>query len=317
MTKPQILGIGSSHIDLYLQVDESTFAQFAPPKSRVLDRNSFEDLKKDLVKRCPGGCAANTIRVLAQLGERCAFLSCVGNDKAGSFFLENLKELQIHSHVSVLPDFTTIQLICLVNPKGEKRILYPDIKEPATSFKEAYFQGIDWTHIDSFQFEIGNDLEKAMAFTSSPVSFNLGNAEIAAEYRDPILSFLEKRVDLLFGNEEEIQSLTQLSSEDGCLRLQEICPIVVMTRGNKGCLIVSKNGLISLPALPIKAIDSTGAGDFFAGGFLFGYRRGYSLKQCGILGNLLGSAVCEVLGTELPEKKWMELRIASQEFSNN
>ncbi len=307
--KKKVIGIGSAHIDLFLKVDKETFDSFSSLKSRYLSTEEFDRLSRQKgIMALPGGCAANTIRGLAHLGLPTAFLSCVGNDLEGDLFLSNLRKLGIRSEVTARADFSTIRLLCLIGVDGEKRILYPDQAEPRTTFNKNQFLDVDWVHIDAFQFEIGNALEKAMEFARCSTSFNLGNSQVAAEYKEKILAFLEQHAEIVFGNEEEIASVTGLGGEAGCKKLQAICPIVAMTRGSKGCLIASENGIFTVPAFPAKRIDSTGAGDYFASGFLFGYMHGFPLIRCAEIGNRLGSALIEVLGTELPEEKWKMLK---------
>lgn len=308
---PRVLGIGSAHVDVFIRVDEEAFEIYALPESRHIERDVF-DLMLDLGEKVlPGGCAANTIRGLAHLGVPCAFLSCVGKDRAGRFFLENLKELGIHSEVEVVPGFKTIQLICLIGPTGEKRILYPKQEEPKIEFKKEHFEGIDWVHIDAFQFEIGNDLGKIPE--GPKISLNLGNVEIVREYKQKILRFSEDHVDVLFGNEEEVKELTGLAAEEACLELQTKCPLVVMTREAKGCLIASGGKLLEVSGQKAKRVDATGAGDAFASGFIFGMLRRESLQRCGSFGNRLGAAIVEEIGAQLPEKKSAQLLSEFQE----
>jgi len=314
MKSPRVLGIGSAHVDVFIKVDQEAFEIYALPESRHVDPDIFE-LMLDLgEKTLPGGCAANTVRGLAHLGLPCSFLSCVGEDPAGLFFLDNLKELGIRSEVGIIPGFQTIQLICLIGPTGEKRILYPKQEEPQIEFKKEQFEGIDWIHIDAFQFEIGNDLEKAMELSSGKVSFNLGNVEVVQEQRQKILGFLETHADVVFGNEEEMKELTGLPGEEGCLILQKKCPLVVMTREAKGCLIAHGGKLLAVPGQKAKKVDATGAGDLFASGFIFGLLQGKSLENCGLFGNLLGAAIVEMIGAELSEKKWRQLRLDLEEL---
>ncbi len=304
-----VLGIGSAHIDLFLKVDKKTFESFKSSRSRHLRLEDFNRFAKTKgIQILPGGCAANTIRGLSHLGRSCAFLSCVGRDPEGELFLANLKKLKIRSEVSVKPGFSTIRLLCLVGPEGEKRILYPNQTEPPTVFTPTHFKDAGWIHVDAFQFEVGNDLDQAMKLAGCRASFNLGNAEIAAEYREKILSFLKSHAEIVFGNESEFQALTGLSGEEGRLKLQEICPIAVMTRGPKGCLIVSRKQVFSQSGLPVKMVDATGAGDYFASGFLYGYLNHFPLKRCAEIANLVGSALVEGLGTELPETTWERIR---------
>jgi sugar/nucleoside kinase (ribokinase family) len=140
-----------------------------------------------------------------------------------------------------------------------------------------------------------------MKLSSGKVSFNLGNVEVIQGHRQKILKFLEAHVDVVFGNEEELRELTGMPAEEGCLALQKKCPLVVMTREAKGCLIAQGGKLLAVPGQQAKKVDATGAGDVFASGFIFGLLQGKSLENCGLFGNLLGAAIVEVIGADLSE----------------
>jgi sugar/nucleoside kinase (ribokinase family) len=101
--------------------------------------------------------------------------------------------------------------------------------------------------------------------------------------------------------------LTWPASSQACYLLQKYCPIAVVSAGKDGCYVGSQDEVIHCPGRKANVVDTTGAGDLFASGFLWGYLKGYPLKKCGELGNLLGSHCVEVLGAEIPDWKWEEI----------
>ena len=108
-----------------------------------------------------------------------------------------------------------------------------------------------------------------------------------------------------FANDEEIKALTGLEdAAAGCMALQQMCPVGVVTLGAKGCLIGHRENVEMVPAYPAKVIDTTGAGDIFSAGFLYGYLRNWKLEECASMGHRLASAVVEVVGTALPKQRW-------------
>ena len=168
-----------------------------------------------------------------------------------------------------------------------------------------YFKKIQLVHLEAYTFrryltERSVELAKS---AQSIVSIDLSSFEIVREFKERMLKLLPD-ITIVFANEKETRELTGLEPLEGCLKLQEMCSMAVVLRGEKGCLVGHKGKIIHSPAFSTHVIDSTGAGDLFASGFLYGILKGHSLEKCAQLGNRLGSAVVEVTGAELPPEKW-------------
>jgi sugar/nucleoside kinase (ribokinase family) len=140
------------------------------------------------------------------------------------------------------------------------------------------------------------------------VSIDLSDSWTVSRHKETLQYLLSNYVDIVFANEDEVLALTGLSPEDGCLKLQEICPIAVVTLGPDGCLVGHKDKIITVATYPATVLDTTGAGDLFACGFLYGYLHNYPLLACARIGNRLGSSIVEVIGAELPKEKWGEIQ---------
>jgi sugar/nucleoside kinase (ribokinase family) len=125
-------------------------------------------------------------------------------------------------------------------------------------------------------------------------------------FKDPLTKLIPQSVDVLFANEDETRIFTGFSSEQGCRKLLELCPLVVVTAGEKGCFVGHKEEVHYVPGFPAHAVDTTGAGDHFISGFLYGHLHGLPLFDCARLGNRLGALLTEVIGTELSDWSQVE-----------
>lgn len=312
-----VFGIGTSPIDLLVQVDEdfirnhtTRMANTSQVDTGMIQRCICES--RQPAKMVPGGSAANTIRALTKLGEKCAFFGAVGEDSYGEKFCRNLVDHGVISRVFRNPNISTCHVLCMVAPNGERMFLgvNPSIREVEIDRRD--IEQAKWLHVEGRLFEDGdplavmNMLELAK---SAHVGISLAlSCNIVQKHKQILTKALSKYVDILFCNEDEIVELTELQPEEGCLKAQQFCPIAVVTLGNKGCYVASNNELLHVPALTANVIDTTGAGDFFAAGFLYGYLHKKPIETCAKIGHHLGRAIVEVMGAELSELKWVEIR---------
>jgi sugar/nucleoside kinase (ribokinase family) len=320
----RVLGIGHACIDLFIPVSEE-FLVHVPGKKGGAEPIGMEQLSQILaVSHIPphvatGGSCANAIKGLASLGERCAFLTQIGNDSLGKHFIQYMKKLGIVTFFST-SDHPTAQVLCLITPDGQRtmRFFAGCSEEVADNFFNAeYFKDIHLMHIDAYTMRNDHLVEKVMQLAKeakAKISMDLSSFEIVHQFHDSLTELLLRYVDIVFANEDETKALTGLGTFEGCLKLQDMCSIAVVLMGPQGCLVGHQGQAVPVPGFPVKAIDSTGAGDLFASGFLYGYLQGYPLVKCARIGNRLGSAVVEVQGAEIPFEKWKTLhKILHQE----
>ncbi len=318
-----VVGVGTACMDVLIAVDDEFLAKNVPGEPGGCFPLSQEILEK-ILGASPskptmvlGGSSANTIRGLAKLGEKCALISYVGPDEFGKKVIENLQELHITNKVSQLEDCTTGWALCMISPDGQRTIRYLDRKSMGTLPVPDDFKNVDLVYIEAYRLRHGDFVEKVMEMAQREkcqIALNLGSTEIVGRYKERILNITSCYVDLIFSNEDEIRALTDLSPEEGCLQLQKICPIVVVTQGAKDCLVGHRGKVLKIPAFETTVLDTTGAGDLFASGFLYGYRQNFPLEQCAELGHHLGSAIIQVMGAELPEERWEKLRSVTRDL---
>lgn len=309
----RILGIGDACIDLLLPVSEEFLAQIPGEKGgsqpiEIEELNRIISASHSQPLIATGGSCANTLKGLAGLREKCAFLSTTGYDTLGEHFSLTLKKWGILG-LFTKSQLSTSVVLCLITPDGQRtmRFFAGCSREMSDSFLHPdYFKGIRLVHLDAYTFRRGNLTERAAGLAKSAqalISMDLSSFEVIREFRERMLGLLPA-ISVVFANEKETRELTGLGPREGCLKLQELCAIAVVLRGKEGCYVGHQGTIVESPAFAAHVVDSTGAGDLFASGFLYGFLNGYSLEVCAKLGNRLGSAIVEVAGAELPPEKW-------------
>jgi sugar/nucleoside kinase (ribokinase family) len=310
----RILGVGAACMDLLIPVSEDFLAHVPGEKGGaqpigIEKLNQIISQSEVMPKLATGGSCANTIKGLASLDEKCAFLSNIGSDALGEHFTQYMKKLGIVALFSK-SSHPTPRVLCLITPDGQRTMRFCagcSVEMSDHFLHPDYFKKVKLVHLDAYTLRNGNLTRRVMQLAKeahAKVSIDLSSFEIIRDYHATLLEILPLYVDIVFANEDETRALTGLGALEGCLKLQEICPVAVTLMGKEGCLVGHKGEVFHSPGFPAQLVDSTGAGDLFASGFLYGYLQGYSLPKCARLGNRFGSAIVEVQGAELPAEKW-------------
>lgn len=315
----EVLGIGAPIVDLILHVDDDFLQEHAPGYKGGGYRPGWEKFSKILELAsdnsptiATGGSCSNTIKGLASLGVSTALFGKLGNDKMGDFFLEKIVPLGIESlHISC--QTPTAQVMCLVTPdKNRTFVVFPGAGDEISpnDLTDQLFEGIRHLHVDGYMLYNGQIVEEAMKrakANGATVSFDLATFNVVNAYKDHILHLLDNYVDLLFANQDEATALIGLTDEEACEELLALCDTVVILAGADGCIAGSKEGILRQGTAKVDVVDTTGAGDLFASGFIYGYLKGMPLCKCARLGNLLGSTVVTVNGAEIPKHLWEKI----------
>ncbi|MFQ5884110.1 MAG: carbohydrate kinase family protein [Thermoplasmata archaeon] len=250
----------------------------------------------------PGGSAANTIYGLAKLGINSAFIGAVGNDSEGEEILDDFKEVGVDtSRIEVIGGVRTGVVIGFVDDLGERALYVSPGANNEIGVKSVdmdFLESSKIVHTSSFvgdkQFVIQKEICKSLG---DKVRLSLcPGALYTGRGMEQLRPMLESS-DLIFLNRTETEELTGKSYMGGSKDLLKLgCRIVVVTLGEEGCYILDKGGEYEVPAQAKKAVDTTGAGDSFATGFLYGVLKGRSPEQCGRIGNLVSSKCIEAVG---------------------
>ena len=321
--KYDVLGIGNAIFDVLVQTDESFLGRHGMTKGgmALIDEARALSIYQDMgpAIEMSGGSAANTIVGVASLGARAAFVGKVRDDQIGGMYTHDIRAAGVAfttPPASAGP--STARCYVLVTPDGERTMntflgaaqnLHPnDIDADAIAAAQIiYLEGYLWDPPRAKEAflkaaKIAHDAERDVALT-------LSDAFCVDRYRAEFLDLIRNgTVDLVFANERELHSLYETADFDTALKaLRNDARLAVVTRSEKGCLVVSREGTDAVPANPIdRLVDATGAGDLFAAGFLVGLSRGADNRTAARLGALAAAEVIQHLGAR-PERSLKDL----------
>jgi sugar/nucleoside kinase (ribokinase family) len=321
--KYDVLGIGNAIFDVLVQTDESFLAAHDMTKGgmALIDEARATAIYRDMgpATEMSGGSAANTIVGLANLGARAAYVGKVKDDQIGRLYSHDIRAAGVafETRAATQGPATGCSYI-LVTPDGERTMntylgaaqeLMPDDIDPAqvAASSVIYLEGYLW---DPKNAKDAFVKASTIAHESGrQVALTLSDSFCVDRYRGEFLDLMRNgTVDLVFANEAELRSLYQTSDFDTALKqLRADTSLGVVTRSEKGCVVAARDGVVSVPAFPIeKMVDTTGAGDLFAAGFLFGLVRGASHENAGRLGALAAAEVIQHIGAR-PQVSLKEL----------
>ena len=321
--KYDVLGIGNAIFDVLVQTDEEFLATHGMTKGgmALIDETRAGSIYRDMgpATKMSGGSAANTIVGIANLGARAAYVGKVRDDEVGRLYTHDIRAAQVAFDTKAASGGpATGCSYILVTPDGERTMntylgaaqeLTPDDIEEAqiAASSIVYLEGYLWdpkSAKDAFvkAATIAHGAGRQVALT-------LSDSFCVDRYRDEFIGLMrDGTADLIFANEAELRSLYRTSDFDTALtQLRKDAKLGVVTRSEKGCVVASADGVIAVPAFPIeKMVDTTGAGDLFAAGFLFGMVRGAGHENSGRLGALAAAEVIQHIGAR-PQTSLKEL----------
>ncbi|KQW19328.1 carbohydrate kinase [Afipia sp. Root123D2] len=311
--KYDVLGIGNAIFDVLVRTEDDFLRAHGMDKGSMalIDEARAAAIYKAMgpATEISGGSAANTIVGVADFGARAAYVGKVKDDQIGRLYMHDIRAAKVAFDTAAAAGGpATGCSYILVTPDGERTMntylgaaqdLSPNDIDPAqiaaSSF--VYLEGYLWDPKDAKDAflkasKIAHDNGRTVALT-------LSDAFCVGRYRGEFLDLIRsKTVDLVFANEAELQSLYETDDFDKALvQLRNDAKLAVVTRSEKGCVVASGDSTIAVPAFPVtKVVDTTGAGDLFAAGFLFGLVRGVNHEQAGRLGVLAAAEIIQHLG---------------------
>ena len=321
-TRFDVVGIGNAIVDVLTNAEDEFLNTHGMIKgSMALIDSETADLiygKMNPAVECSGGSAANTIAGLASLGGSGAFIGKVADDQLGEIFSHDIRAQGVTFNTALICDGpSTGRCLIMVTPDAQRTMqtflgasadLGPeDIDEEViTAAKVTYLEGYLWDPPRAKEAFIKASIIAHEA--GRTVSLSLSDPFCVDRHREEFLSLVDDYVDVLFANEEEIMSLYQRDNFDAALQdVRNHCRIAALTRGDKGSVVVSRDEIHILDAEPVdKVIDTTGAGDAFAAGFLHGLTREMPLDVCGRIGGIASAEIISHFGAR-PETPLNEL----------
>ena len=317
---PAVLGVGNALVDIITVLkNDSILERFGLPRGSMtlvdaeLSKKIYETIISDKIEMSTGGSVANTMRTLASLGGKGGYLGKTGKDELGKIFKDAFEQKGIKTHLSH-SNTETGRVMGLVSPDSERTMatyLGAAAELTPADFTPELFAGYDYLYMEGylvFNHELirtGVEMAKAAGLK---IAIDLASFNVVDANRDFLKNLILKYVDIVFANEEEAKSLTGKEPEAALYEISEMCELTIVKIGKNGSYIKRGEEVLKIGTIPAKAIDTTGAGDSYAAGFFYGLTNGYNLETSGKIAALVSGKVVEVVGANLPENQWPEIR---------
>lgn len=327
-----VFGIGNAIVDILAFVDDQVITDLKLNRGSMMLMSSAQQaevlqrIEGHSVKLASGGSAANTMIAIAQSGGSGYYTGKVSADPYGEFYRKDMKEAQIGFEVPLAPEngIPTGSCVVLTTPDAE-RTMCTHLGVSATlsptdvhvdhlqTCKIAYIEGYLWD-ADEPRAACLEAMRHAKRL-GIPVAFTFSDAFLIDRFAADFAAMTAEYCDILFCNADEARQFCQADSLDECGEmLSRGVPLVFLTNSEQGCYVIENGKSVHVPGFQVKAIDTVGAGDAFAGGTLYGLARGWEPAQAARWGNFLASRVVSINGPRLPEslRDQMEIVVGIQ-----
>lgn len=313
----KVLGMGNALVDIMTRLDNDIILDelsFPKGSMQLVNKNKSDEILQStqhLKKiKASGGSAANTIHGLASLGIETGFIGKTGKDSLGNFFQQDLITNKIEPKLFTGKNESG-RAIALVSPDSERTFatyLGAAVELDANDLHEDLFNNYHYFHIEGYLVQNHELLEKALKLAKNKkliVSIDLASFNVVEDNLEFLKTMVKKYVDIVFANEEEAKSFTRQEPMEALNIIAQVCDIAVVKIGKNGSLIKKNNQFAKVGIINANPIDTTGAGDLYAAGFLFGHIKKLSLEKCGEIGSLLSGKVIEEMGAKINPKIWL------------
>jgi sugar/nucleoside kinase (ribokinase family) len=329
----KILGMGNALVDIMIPIENDGILEALklPKGSMQLvdwERSSaIQEALKDYKKSISaGGSAANTIHGLAKLGVPSGYIGVIGEDELGGLFVKDMINAGVDPHM-IHSKKPTGCAVALVSPDSERTFAtflgaavelsaehltvgsqYPvsSIQHPASGI----FQKYDYFHIEGYLVQNHELIETALKLAKEAglrISLDMASYNVVEANKEFLHEIIEKYVDIVFANEEEAKAFTGKDPREALLEIGGKCSIAVVKTGSEGSMIKKGEDIHDIGIIAVTPVDTTGAGDLYASGFLYGLATDKPLSECGRIGALLAGNVIEFMGSKMTEERWIEI----------
>ena len=321
MISQNLICVGNAIIDILVKADDS-FLKFNNLNKGSMSLVNNEDFNKIFLnlsdfKIKSGGSAANTAVGYSSFGGKASFFGSVANDDFGLSFKQDLNDLGIQ-FISCKDSFLnnkTSKSLILISPDGERTMctfLDASVSLSLKNFDQSIFKNNNILYLEGYLFDKNEtkksmiDLCKIAQKKGSLICLSLSDSFCVQRHREDFYSLIKNYVNILFGNDQEIKALLNGQQEE---KVNSIVEIAVVTSGSKGANVFKENDKVFIPPMDgLNVLDTTGAGDLFAAGFLFGVSKKLTLLNCGKIATKAASYIIQQYGAR-PEEKLSNLAI--------
>lgn len=318
--EPQLIGVGSPLVDLVLRVEDAFLDRHVPGA-----KGGMELIEPDAVHRLiaasgrmpsqsPGGSAANITVGCANLGVPSAFIGSCGNDDFAAFYADALTAQRCQPRLVDHASLPTGRVLAMVTPDGERTMrtcLGAAAALDPAYFTPAVFRGARVVMVEGYSLynhELARAIVRAARDAGCQVALDLAAFEVVQANREVIEELFGIGIDLVFANQDEARAWNAGGEDAALTDLAGRARIAVVKLGKDGAIVARGDERVRVASEAVTPIDTIGAGDCWAAGFLAAWLRDLPLEVCGRLGCLAGAAVVQVAGAQLPREAWLGLK---------
>ncbi len=316
----KVIGLGNALVDIMTSLETDQILKdinFPKGSMQLVDAEKSKeilDLTADLKSSlASGGSAANTIHGIARLGMECAFVGTTGQDEYGDIFKQDL----IKSHITPKlfeSESETGRAVAMVSPDSERTFatyLGAAVDLSAKHITPELFKGYDMLHIEGY-LVFNEDLIETAVKTAKEagleVSLDLASFNVVEAKLEFLQRISKEYVDIIFANEEEAKSFTGEEDPEKALKvIGDYAKVSIVKIGKQGSMILKDGEITRVGIIEATALDTTGAGDLYAAGFLFAYLNNHGLEKAGKIGALLAGKVIEEMGAQIKDSVWNDI----------
>ncbi len=318
MVSPLIVGVGAALVDLLIEENDAFLNSLDSQKGgmTLVDLPLIEKAltqSKANVKKVPGGSACNSLVGIGHLGGRSRMIGRLGQDALGEAFLSGIAKAGVESEITITTA-NTGRVLSVVTPDAQRTMftylgasaeLHPD------DILAKHFADADIVLLEGYLLFNRPVVEKILALVAnSPakLALDLGSFQVVEFCRPFLEEIVRDHVDILLANEDEAKAFTGLGEQESLEFFSNQVELAVVKLGKRGVLLSQGKKRANIVGEVVNAIDTTGAGDLWAAGFLYGLTQGYGLENSARLGCKVGAEVVQVMGASIPEAGWQRIK---------
>lgn len=315
----RVIGIGNALVDVMTRLNDYTVLErLGYPKGsmQLVDLQESERIKGETAgfveSLTPGGSAANTIHSLAMLGMESGFIGSVGADAVGDIFENELKNAGVKALLKrgYSPTGTAVAMITPDSERTFATHLGAAVELSRDDITPKQMEGYHILYLEGYlitNYELVKSACETARSLGMKVAVDLASFNVVESFREQFNDLVDNYADIVFANEEEALALTGMLPDEALENLARRCEIAVVKTGSRGSVIRRGDEKVRVGVLGVTPVDTTGAGDLYAAGFLYGLAQDEPLDVCGTIGTLLAGNVIEVMGPKMDHIRWKKI----------
>ena len=312
----KVLGMGNALVDVLVQLqsdDLLTELNFPKGSMQLVDETRLNVIKEKIKGKetsvMAGGAAANTIAGLARLGNSCGFIGKTGCDELAGVFFDDMTACGIKP-LLLRNNMPSGRAVAFISPDSERTFgtfLGAAAELNASDLNPNMFSGYDYFFIEGYLVQNHELIERAIILAKEAgceIALDLAGYNVVEANLDFFRYLIKEYTHIVFANEEESKALTGKNPDQALLEIADMCDIAVVKLGANGAFIKQKDIFRHVAAIPASPVDTTGAGDLYAAGFIHGLSIDQPLHICGEYGSIVAGNIVEVIGPKMSNERW-------------